>query len=298
MKKKENNPNYNLLRLVACFLVVLHHVIAFYELKLNGNFPILRIVSSTCVPLFIILSGALLVFKEENSLYFYKKRLKAVLFPFLFWILLYTIYRLLSNLLNQNEGYINILQNILGIGGWPYYHLWYIYLIIYLYFITPFLRKIIYVFPKKKQVIISTILFFIFFTISFYNDGFLWSKYISYYLAGGIISKNFYKTNYLILLAIVFLTFLGVYYFNFMAIKSFLFSILCFLIIIKTPRLKSVNFVIPFTLGIYLVHPIILKTVTKVVSYNNLLLTTLITFVFSLFFIVLMKKNKFLKKVV
>ena len=148
-------PNYNLVRFVACFLVVLHHVIAYFETQKGLSFPMLTIVSSTCVPLFILLSGALLIPKNENCKVFYSKRIKSVFIPFLFWIAFYTLFRLLSPYLNNAESTILIYKNLIGIGGWPYYHLWYIYLILFLYLITPAIRKLLKLFPVQYSLFMS-----------------------------------------------------------------------------------------------------------------------------------------------
>ena len=63
---KVTNPNYDLLRATACFLVVAHHIIPESQ-------TYFRFVTSPCVPLFLILSGLLLLNKQYDTIIFIKK---------------------------------------------------------------------------------------------------------------------------------------------------------------------------------------------------------------------------------
>jgi len=96
------------------------------------------------VPLFLMLSGATLLNKEYGLMDFYKKRVSRVLLPFLFWLVAYFIYRfIIIAPKSQPAEFENILQWVLNLflneGGSK--HLWYIYMILFIYLFVPFIGK-------------------------------------------------------------------------------------------------------------------------------------------------------------
>ncbi len=102
--------------------------------------------SRFAVPLFLMLSGATLIGKEDPLAVFYKKRMMRVLVPFLFWMLVYWVYRWLMLQPHQQPQQMNdIIQWAVrlfldeGISK----HFWYIYMIIFIYLFIPFIGKIV-----------------------------------------------------------------------------------------------------------------------------------------------------------
>jgi len=96
------------------------------------------------VPLFLMLSGATLLGKEYKPGVFYKKRVSRVLVPFLFWLVVYWIYRW-SVLLpkQQPHEFRSILQwgSDLFLKEGVSKHFWYVYMILIIYLFVPFLGK-------------------------------------------------------------------------------------------------------------------------------------------------------------
>lgn len=97
-----------------------------------------------CVPVFIMISGALLldVGKDEPLLIFYRKRISRVLIPILFWSIFYALWALLKKIVKGDMSYLHftgIKEILVGVRD---HHLWFLYMIIGLYIFTPFLRKI------------------------------------------------------------------------------------------------------------------------------------------------------------
>lgn len=88
------------------------------------------------VPLFVMLSGFLLLGKDYELGYFLKRRFTRVVVPALFWMALYSFYNF------KSKGTpANLSEAIRGIVERPvHYHLWFIYLIIGLYLVYPILR--------------------------------------------------------------------------------------------------------------------------------------------------------------
>ena len=87
---KGNRMNINILRIIALFDIILIHT-----LKSQPNFNILNFMFtfvSIGINLFILISGYLLLDKEENTMLFYKKRVVSILPLFIMWSIIYIIY--------------------------------------------------------------------------------------------------------------------------------------------------------------------------------------------------------------
>lgn len=127
--------------LLASLIVVLHASgIAMSAMAFGGRdwsaLLFVNSVSRVAVPCFFMLSGYLLLGRDESGLIFFKKRFCAVFVPFLAWSGIYMAW-------NAYWGVpvVSTVQNIVN-GSGASYHLWYVYSLVGLYLITPFLRKI------------------------------------------------------------------------------------------------------------------------------------------------------------
>lgn len=88
------------------------------------------------VPLFVMLSGYLLLGKDYELGGFLKKRFSRVVIPAIFWMLIYSLYGYLAKGSPATVG-----ETLKGLVTGPvHYHLWFIYLIIGLYLVYPILR--------------------------------------------------------------------------------------------------------------------------------------------------------------
>lgn len=108
-----------------------------------------NIIDSTVrfvIAIFLMLSGSTMLGKEYKLSEFYKKRMMRVLVPFLFWLVVYWVYRwcILTPKIQPKEFHpifqwaINLFVNE-GVSK----HFWYIYMILILYLFVPFLNKLI-----------------------------------------------------------------------------------------------------------------------------------------------------------
>lgn len=125
------------LRVVACFLVILLHVSAenihvFSEKWWSAN--VYDSLARSCVPLFIMIAGATLLSKEETLGAFLGKRFIRIIPPLIFWSAFYLWW---------------LQYNGVAVGNWvmailagpTMFHLWYFYALIGLYAVVPILRK-------------------------------------------------------------------------------------------------------------------------------------------------------------
>jgi surface polysaccharide O-acyltransferase-like enzyme len=129
-------------RVVACFMVVLLHVAAlnfhvFDDQWWASNFY--DSLTRSCVPLFLMITGVLMLGKDESLPDFFRKRFIRVLPPLLFWSLFYMAWNTWHGDREYGPWY-GWLRELLN--GPVTFHLWYLYAIVGIYLFVPFLRKI------------------------------------------------------------------------------------------------------------------------------------------------------------
>ena len=156
----------DVVRFIAMFTVVCCHCtdpFNFYpgtapnigEIKLWG--AIYGSVLRPCVPLFVMITGALLLPVRGDASTFYKKRILRVFYPFLIWSVLYNLFPWITGLLGLNPQIIldffpyageEVMQQSFSVSleyilMIPFnfsilaVHMWYIYLLIGLYLYLP-----------------------------------------------------------------------------------------------------------------------------------------------------------------
>jgi surface polysaccharide O-acyltransferase-like enzyme len=125
------------LRVLACFMVLLLHISganihSFGPKWWGANFW--DSLSRACVPLFFMISGAMLLPKAEPLSQFFKKRASRIILPLIFWSMFYLWWL-------QHNGVATGNWAVAILSGPTMFHLWYFYAILGLYFFVPILRK-------------------------------------------------------------------------------------------------------------------------------------------------------------
>jgi surface polysaccharide O-acyltransferase-like enzyme len=118
------------LRAVATLAVIVVHVsdavVAQYGKISNEIWQIGNTANSLsrfCVPVFLMLTGALVLAKDYPLGVFFKRRMSRVVLPFLFWSLVYIVYEIIaSSIPMQDIAYFTFDKLKNGAS----YHLWYI----------------------------------------------------------------------------------------------------------------------------------------------------------------------------
>ncbi len=155
------------LRVTAVLAVINMHVTSIYYRQLieseNIDWWIANIINSASkfsVPLFVMISGCVLLGKNTTTITFYKKRALRLIPPLIFWSLFYIV---LTGYKSDN------FSLLLKIGAWSiiagkaYYHLWYLSMFICLMLFFPFINMMITnQKPTVKDYIVFIVLFFIF----------------------------------------------------------------------------------------------------------------------------------------
>lgn len=95
------------------------------------------------VPLFLMLTGALLFSKTYQLSEFLKKRVSRIILPFLFWCGIYIFFNIYVKWTNEGSMELVELSQYIFVQfrDGPSDHLWYIYLIIGIYLVTPIVSK-------------------------------------------------------------------------------------------------------------------------------------------------------------
>lgn len=319
-------------RAIATVSVILLHVAApllyqYRKIEIS-DWWIANIIDSAmrfCVPVFMMLTGSLLLSKNESTILFYKKRLTRLVYPFILWSFIYLWYNFDPKVTRSfNMTYVWE-QLVKGTS----YHLWYVYMIVFYYLLIPFLRKWIQVATTKK-ILIFLIIWFVVLMLSLsylqmlksrihglYFIGFLGYPIIGY-IVSNRLSLNFNKYK-LILLFVVgwFVTAVGTFYltqrsgnfkgeyYHYLSPNVMFMSVGIFLLfkqisIISNSLNAVIKMISTYSFGIYLSHVLVLSLLKEVGITGSWIhplwgipVTTLMAMVLSISLIYAIKKLPF-----
>ncbi|HZH58760.1 MAG TPA: acyltransferase family protein [Metabacillus sp.] len=282
-------------------------------------------LSRWSVPIFIMISGALLLRKEEPLMSFYKKRLYKIIVPFLFWIVFYLFW----GSYNSNQP-ISITSSIKTIYTGPvYYHLWYLYMLIGLYLFTPFLRRFVQ-HATNKELLLFIVFSFSLETITSLAQEYLglttmlevqyFIGYIGFYLLGYYLSFKMQtliqrKIFYTLGLLGVAVTFSGTWilsnmngeldswFYRYLSPSTIMISIMVFIFVKHNMNNNASNiltkYISKYSFGIYLVHPFFLDILPVsakwVHPFVGIPLTWLLCMLMSLFFCILVSRINWIR---
>ncbi|MDE2025716.1 MAG: acyltransferase family protein [Patescibacteria group bacterium] len=115
-------------------------------------------IATTCVPLFVMLSGALLLGKQESYKVFFQKRFIRLMGPWILWTSFYTI---LTTLTLHLSSFQQILREFTA--RWESF--WFLPMIAGLYILTPAIRIFIRA-ARRQDILLILILWFL--SVSFF----------------------------------------------------------------------------------------------------------------------------------
>lgn len=279
----------DVVRTTAIFFVVAGH-----SAQLNFSFGIPNVVNllffalyKTGVPMFVMLSGALLLNRRKEGYFnFYKHRLGRYFLPWMFWSLVTAI------ALNFNDKYLHL--SFFSNFKTAVLSFWFLPMLTLLYLLTPFIRKLVHNLSFTEITFLLLIWFLAVsllpFTINspafpLYIDNSLLTQTIrfsGYYVFGYYLSKYNVSNNIRTIIAlcimglfyILFLTFKnnsGELYFNYNSPGVILISVGVFVLIKNiSEKFKSIQegivnkyiiFLSEVSFGIYLVHLLVMNNI-------------------------------------
>ena len=321
--------SFDILRVISMCMVIIIHVSNVYSRSYgfisNKSFLfslIFNTISRISVPIFLMISGALLLERDFNKKK-YLNRIKKFIILTIIWDIIYLVWEYYYLGITYNNFYKLLLEPFRA-------HLWYLYTILIIYIIQPLL-KIILEKSNKKIKIVLLILWLLFSTISikisFIANYFTIFCYIGYFIIGNYLYKYIKKNElkkYTLPLSILIVISYGIsillnYMFSrrynmfynlffayrtpFIIIATFSF----FTIIVSNNNKKISNFIISLSdlsFGVYLIHGIFLDITVKSFIYgsiNSLIgipLFFIIILISSLVSVFILKKIKYIKKIV
>jgi surface polysaccharide O-acyltransferase-like enzyme len=298
----------DLIRTVAIVFVILLHASAEPNPNIDMMSPqavqlwwtadIYGAIARTAVPLFVMLTGALLLQPsktEEPLRVFFKKRWNRIGIPVIFWMIVFFAWNTLAR--GQPLTPTSIVDGVL-VG--PYVQFWYVYLLIGLYLITPVIRVVVahanwstaryfllLWFIGTGVVSLLTLTSFSSQVVWFRDNVFLITGMLGYFFLGAYITRL--KLRRFITFSIlaggvvwtIFATYLligslgefyGTFFMDASSFSIILTSIAIFLILAAVPNQslqkwpktnKILQTISANTLPIYLFHLIILETLQK-----------------------------------
>jgi surface polysaccharide O-acyltransferase-like enzyme len=154
------------------------------------------------VPVFVMISGALLLGREIELTSFLQKRFLRVWAPFTIWVVIYVAYH---NIFEKNPIPFSraILEYFTG-GNGQYGHLWFVYMILGLYLFTPIINYFVLKASEAEIIyllimcFLSTTIFQIFkvfFKINMSLDIGNFGSYLGYFVAGFYLKNKSFNFN-------------------------------------------------------------------------------------------------------
>lgn len=283
-------------RWLAAFAVVLLHSAAQPVTDAadygSNNWLIANLYDSAvrwCVPVFVMVSGALLLNPKKplEARQFYARRAARICAPLIFWSLFYLVWR--TTLDWWDDGRIDLSFWPRKVAeGEPYYHLWYLYMIVGLYLFTPLVRALYYRGDAAARRLCVMGILGVAILDALYRQTFdaghgfflTWFlPYLGYFLAGRMIFDGELRIPRapLVLVASIAATAWGVftlsqpgelnlYFYDYFSITVAAMSLAAFQWIMDSDRLPALSMVAPLTFGVYLIHPLFLDMVARTTS--------------------------------
>jgi surface polysaccharide O-acyltransferase-like enzyme len=332
----------DLLRVKALFAVIMLHASAVL-LSQYGKVPfgdwltadIYNALTRFAVPVFVMITGALLLNRDYELTGFLKKRLGRIILPFIFWSLVYIAYSFYNEeFVVSADNWVNVKLILHQLKYGSSYHLWYVYMLIGLYLLIPVISKFVrHATRQEIHYFLLVWLVVMLFSQSYlsrykppielrYFEGFVGYLVLGHYLA----YRSFYQKYKLLWLYIIFLLALAVIVTGTWLLTSeqkaistvfyepvspfvILLSASAFLILrfthIALPAVMKqiINFTGKYAYGIYLSHALVLYVLENFgLSYNaftpaiSILATAFSCLVLSTILVWLLNKLPFIGK--
>jgi surface polysaccharide O-acyltransferase-like enzyme len=252
-------------------------------------------VTRFAVPLFLMLSGALLLSKTDSLGDFFKKRVSRIIYPFLFWSLIYILYDLIDKKLNGEQLNATDIFHFIGtqLKNGASGHFWYIYLIVGIYMIIPIISKWVQnSSPKEITYYVAVWLAVLFLNLPIiskyvpylhliYFSGFLGYPILGYLLTIRYPKKNLHVISIGLFLLGTMATIFGTYFltkrhekfderlYDYLSLNVIMAATGVFLFLRHTPlRIKKLvplsRFISKHSYGIYLAHILVVVFLSKV----------------------------------
>lgn len=169
METKQRLTNIDLLRILACFFIVMVHSFTGADTADLTTFSgitlhTLNAIGHTGTILFFFISGMFLLSEDYEFSFrkFYTKNFLKLLIAYISWVI---IYHLAGLIIRGDYSYAVLKDTIINIiYGKVYYHFWYMPMLLGIYLLLPFLRAICH---SGKKILFYFVLLFLAFQVFF-----------------------------------------------------------------------------------------------------------------------------------
>ncbi len=197
----KRDAGFDVMRIMASFMVVMLHVSGSYWSCVDVNsreFVILTVfngMARCAVPLFIMISGRFLLNpeKEENAGTIVR-RCRKMLICFCVWSVFYGCQSVVFHFLTGKDVDWQMIENMLERIYQGHYHMWYLWMLLGLYLITPICRQIVKDRKLTRYLLILCMVFNVIVPMlgtpwdALKRTYFPFTSYVGYYIAGYYIS--------------------------------------------------------------------------------------------------------------
>lgn len=243
-----------------------------------------------CVPVFIMISGALLLGggRRESVAAFYRKRMTRIFVPLVVWTVVFLFWQGEQATFSWHLSLTAAARRVAS--GAPHYHMWFLFMIVSLYLFTPFIRILVRHATRAELWLLAALLFavaalhevfgmFVGKGISLFVFWFL--SYLPYFLCGHLIATSDRTVSKPVLLAVFCVSVLvtaigcyalvsargienGLYFYTYLSVTVIPMSI-SLMWMLKTRSFDgasgaSFRRLSELTLGVYLIHPVFLES--------------------------------------
>ena len=312
----QRNLSLDILRIIACFVVILYHSRTIHINENGASFGILInnasqiaafFIGRLGVPIFLLIGGYFGFPEGVETFSFLKKRLGRIVIPAAFWLLISTL------CIGSSNAFFDNIWNLSCAG-----HLWYIYTLIGILFVIPLINPFLQNATKKELSLYLVIwLFTLVFNTNYFpsiapyeltNYGMCASNpilafinfygYFGYYLLGFIVRKFLIRRSIYLMLPVLSIVvyassvlLVGISVTNmykcwmYLSIPVVLMSLFIFITFCRL----NINYiglggvilaVSKLTFGAYLVHCLVLHYIQKIdyFLHVNVLFTAIVAF--------------------
>ena len=334
MKEKKRIVWIDLLRVIGVVGVILIHVVSntvntFGNLSHDAHifYVFIHYFSSFAVPLFVMISGMMFLGKKDLT---YQQMFKKYLLKIILIIVVIgTLMILMEEIFINKNISIDLFKNVFMrlIEGDIWAHMWYLYLVLGLYLLTPVFILITNNIKEKEYRIFLIILFIISIVVPSLNklfniklafnmlsiSGYIFYYFYGYYLYHYDISKKYKMINYIVcMLALIYTIYRAINInsldnvYSYTTIVPFVFASLA-IIIFKNKEIKNgklINMIGVCSLGIYIIHQLFINIIYKVIKFDmitsypyvGLIVYSIIIFACSFIATYLLRKIKIIRK--
>ena len=160
LQKRSRHFGLDLLRMIACYMVIQIHTGEFFYIASDGKVipgdnaywvGWYNSLFRSCVPLFVMITGYFL-FPVGNTKTFFSKRFARVLIPFVVWCILYALRGWALGQTDMETALINIAHIPVNYGT-EVGHLWFVYMLIGIYLFAPVISPWIETASKQNMML-------------------------------------------------------------------------------------------------------------------------------------------------